>query len=76
MTLLEIAEYLAVTQQTLYDRNGMCVLRNIGEYENSIIALNRIHHFKKIHELSFYCQKPDDNVTFILLVYEADNGKV
>lgn len=71
MTLLEIAEHLATTQQTLYDHNGMCVLRNIGEYENSHRAITSIHQWKGILEDSFYIQKPDDNVTFILLVHEC-----
>lgn len=75
MTLLEIAEYLSVTQQTLYDKNGMCVLRNIDEYENSHHAITTIHLWKGANEGSFYCQKPDDNATFILLVHEVLNGK-
>jgi hypothetical protein len=76
MTLLEIAEYLSVTQQTLYDKNGMCVLRNIGKYEKSQRALNNIHFWKGPFEDRFYIQKPDDNATFILLVNEVVNGKV
>lgn len=75
MTLLEIAEYLAATQQTLYDRNGMNVLRNIGEYENSHNSIVLIHCLKGAEEESFYIQKPDDNVTFILLVHEYISNK-
>lgn len=75
MTLLEIAEYLSVTQQTLYDQNGMCVLRKIGEYENSHNCIVMIHNFKGAEEGSFYITKPDDNVTFILLVHECISNK-
>ena len=71
MTLLEIAEHLATTQQSLYDHNGMCVLRNIDEYENSHRALTTIHEWKAVGEDSFYITKPDDAVTFILLVHEC-----
>lgn len=75
MTLLEIAEYLSATQQTLYDQNGMCVLRNIGEYENSHRSITLIHQWKGAFENSFYIQKPDDNVIFILLVHECISNK-
>ena len=71
MTLLEIAEYLAATQQTLYDHNGMCTLRNVGKYAAAYRSIVKIHTFKGTHEASFYTQKSDDNVTFILLVHEA-----
>lgn len=71
MTLLEIAEYLATTQQSLYDQNGMCVLRPVGEYENSHRAITAIHQLKGAEEDSFYITKPDDAVTFILLVHEC-----
>lgn len=71
MTLLEIAEYLANTQQTLYDRSGRNVLRDVSTYDKFYDSLNRIHNFKGAHEESFFCQSPDDNVTFILLVHEC-----
>ena len=75
MTLLEIAEYLSTTQQTLYDRDGMNVLRNIGQYGNSYDSITAIHQWKGAFEDSFYIQKPDDNVTFILLVHECISNK-
>lgn len=75
MTLLEIAEHLAVTQQSLYNHNGMCVLRGIGEYENSHRALTAIHLLKGAEEDRFYITKPDDAVTFILLVHECISNR-
>ena len=75
MTLLEIAEYLSATQQTLYDRNGRCVLRDISTYDKFCHAMAMIHTFKGADEESFFCQKPDDNVTFILLVHECISNK-
>jgi hypothetical protein len=71
MTLLEIAEHLAATQQTLYNQEGMCVLRLIGEYENSQRSITDIHEWKGAEKDSFYITKPDDGVTFILLVHEC-----
>jgi len=75
MTLLEIAEYLSATQQTLYDQNGRCVLRDVVDYAECSRSITTIHTFKAAYEASFYIQKPDDNVTFILLVHECISNK-
>jgi hypothetical protein len=71
MTLLEIAEYLANTQQTLYDQNGRCVLRDVATFDKFAHQLTLILTFKGAFENSFYMMKPDESVTFILLVHEA-----
>jgi hypothetical protein len=75
MTLLEIAEYLSATQQTLYDHNGRCVLRDVADYGDFHKQITIIQSFKELFETSFYTMKPDDNVTFILLVHECISNK-
>ncbi len=70
MTLLEIAEHLCNTKQNLYDRQGGCVLRKIGEYNKSHQVVNTIHAWKQYDEM-LSSTSSEQNVMFILFVNEA-----
>ena len=74
MTLLEIAEYLATTQQTLYDQYGRCVLRDVADWNDFHKALFKLADWK-YPSPSFSISSVDDNVTFILLVHECISNK-